>query len=402
MAHIRNRYLAESFEKTSQFSPLVGVIGHRQVGKTTFISSRAHHYFTLDDPDELAAALSSAKLYIAERASNAVAIDECQEVPALFPVLKDWVRTHKKPGQFFLTGSVRFTSFDLIKESLTGRIMTLELLPFTVSEMEKLPLSQRVLQALSAEHLISISNLNGLPQRKMSALHALVKKYYRQGGLPGSCFIQNDGLRTRRFEQQLLTILDRDLRKVARVKTPYPQIRSLVRELARTQGIPVDYTSLKKATQISVPTIKKLISGLEVIFLIRRVMVEGGKKGESFYFEDQGESNHLFPEKDERALLTHFCFTHFRTQFEYSLKTPFEVFQYRTRGGVVVPLVYRTDAGVLGVIPLESIEEAPRALYAATSLLKTYPKAKVILPHLGLETKLLQPRVLVTPIAEWI
>ena len=67
-------------------------------------------------------------------------IDECQLAPALFTALKLRVQAFKKTGQFVLSGSVRFTSRKAIRESLTGRIFNLELLPLTISEANRLPL----------------------------------------------------------------------------------------------------------------------------------------------------------------------------------------------------------------------------------------------------------------------
>ena len=37
MAHIRNRFVYNNLVKTLKYSPLVGVLGHRQVGKTTLV-----------------------------------------------------------------------------------------------------------------------------------------------------------------------------------------------------------------------------------------------------------------------------------------------------------------------------------------------------------------------------
>ncbi len=67
-------------------------------------------------------------------------IDECQLEPKLFLTLKEWVSTQKRPGQFVLSGSVRFTSRQAIRESLAGRMVMAEMLPFSVSEILQEPL----------------------------------------------------------------------------------------------------------------------------------------------------------------------------------------------------------------------------------------------------------------------
>ena len=56
-------------------------------------------------------------------------------MPELFPALKEFVRLHKKPGQFLLTGSVRFSSRKANGESLTGRIVTIKIPPLGSGEI---------------------------------------------------------------------------------------------------------------------------------------------------------------------------------------------------------------------------------------------------------------------------
>ena len=51
MAHIRKRQIVDDLIKTLAFSPIVGVLGHRQVGKTTLLESFSEDYFAFDDQD---------------------------------------------------------------------------------------------------------------------------------------------------------------------------------------------------------------------------------------------------------------------------------------------------------------------------------------------------------------
>ncbi len=107
MAHDRKRHILELFNKLLRFNSIVGVFGHRQVGKSTFIASSVNEYRTLDDVDQLEAAHLDPKSYIQSPHKTPLAIDECQLEPKLFPTLKEWVRTHKKPGEFVLSGTMR-------------------------------------------------------------------------------------------------------------------------------------------------------------------------------------------------------------------------------------------------------------------------------------------------------
>jgi len=120
-------------------NPVVGIIGARQVGKTTlaqsFIAMREgpHAYFDLENPEDLAR-LSEPMLALKEQ-KGIVVIDEIQRFPDMFPVLRVLVDRPKLPVRFLVLGSA---SPDLLRQSsetLAGRIMYHELKGFTMDEI---------------------------------------------------------------------------------------------------------------------------------------------------------------------------------------------------------------------------------------------------------------------------
>jgi predicted AAA+ superfamily ATPase len=59
--HHRSRYLENHIREGLKFSPIVGVLGQRQVGKTTLVESIAgSNYLSLDDSAQLELAMSNA------------------------------------------------------------------------------------------------------------------------------------------------------------------------------------------------------------------------------------------------------------------------------------------------------------------------------------------------------
>jgi len=397
--HERKRHLHAQFLKALAFSPLVGLIGHRQVGKTTLLNQVCHKYHVLDVLAERQAAESNPQQYLQKRAGTWVALDECQVVPALFPELKEWVRTHKKPGQFVLSGSVRFTSREAIQESLTGRISTLELLPFSVRELMQQPLSDVCVRALEAVNLSFLPrDLAQIPEfRKVGDQ---VDLSLERGGLPGVCFIREAKARTQRIEDQLRTILDRDLRMVKKILVPLVDIRNVLGALARMQGQALDMTQLKKETGVSVPTLKKLIAAFEATFLIRTVRIEGSTMRHTVYFEDLAEWQAL-AETTATPLerLAHLAFVDIRTQFAYRQGDATRHFQYRTRSGAFVPVCFGNAQGVLGILPIASPDEAGRHSGTMRSFLSAYANAKLLLVHRKkVAPTLIQPRACVVPI----
>jgi predicted AAA+ superfamily ATPase len=408
MAHTRKRYLEEKIKKCMTFSPLVGVLGHRQVGKTTLLEKLSNHYYVLDQKAAYQEASSDPAQYLKKRAGHWVALDECQNVPEIFPELKEWVRTHKKPGQFLLSGSIRFTSREAIRESLTGRIVNLELLPFTLSELAEAPLSSFCYDLIDSDHVRA-----GLNQtlktaqliKQLKKVHSSIVQYFTRGGLPGICFIRDQQLREQKINEYLNTMLDRDLRLVKKITLPLMDIKATVAALAQYQGMPIDYTRIKKITGISTPTIKKIIYALEAIFIIRLVPIQGSTKGFTYFFEDMAEHRSLLDQTPSPLdCLTHFCFTQIRTQFIYRLGEDTKLFQYQTRGGAKIPLAFMNKKGVLGILPIRSTDDLSSISGSIDSFLKSYSKSKIIVVHMDHQKPavVIQDRILLAPVGQVI
>ena len=404
MPHLRHRHASHLIDKLLGFSPLVGVLGHRQVGKTTLLEKHTTRYATLDIASDLKSANTESAEFLqklAPKKGETTGIDETQLSPPLFPALKEWVRVHKRPGQFLLSGSVRFTSRSAIRESLTGRIVNIELYPMVLSELEVRELPNIVSLALSNSSLTDLARAPSVSAKNHVKRNHLIDLYYIQGGLPGVCFIRDDKIRSLKILEQIRTVLDRDIRLIQKTNLSYSDIFTLCQALAEEQGEPIDYSSLQATTGISVPTIKKLIYALEALFIIRTISIEGGRKGFTLYFEDMGEFSIFNRNKSSaKEKLTHFCFCHLRAQTDYRLGSQVLTFQYRTRGGAVVPLAYRGPSGTLGIIPIDSSEEAARAIPTANSFLKSNSGAKVLLVHRGTEKRLIQDNILLMPVTE--
>jgi predicted AAA+ superfamily ATPase len=351
-----------------------------------YLEHHAHASFALDQKKEQTEAKETPHAYLSSRAGNRVAFDECQSVPELFPELKEWVRVHKKPGQFILSGSVRFSSREAIKESLTGRIVNLELLPFTVTEAHEQPLSDFLVRALETPDFMRWTHSLPHALAAIDRHHLQLRKYWETGGLPGICFLRDPKQRRFKLEEQLLTILDRDVRLVKKIQLPLGDIRSVLTALAEQQGQSLDLSRIRNESGVSLPTIKKLLYVFEATFLIRPIRIAGSTKGTCVYFEDQAEARHLTQQRNysDLELLTHSLYLNLRAQFAYRLGETYSVFRFETRGGALVPLCFQTQAGVIGIIP--TLSEEP-AYYqnsgSIRSFLSKYARSKILLVHLS-------------------
>jgi len=379
MAHERKRHIDEIFKKLLTFSPILGIFGHRQVGKSTFIASSVSEYRTLDDVEQLEAANADPKHYIQSEHQIPCAIDECQLEPKLFPTLKEWVRIHKKPGQFVLSGSVRFTSRKLIRESLAGRMLVLEMFPFSVTEIAREPLSD-VMPQLLQHKVFSPESLRCLnPTKKNGRLKKNFDLYLEHGGLPGLCFIRSPKLQRNALNELHDLILARDLRLVSDIKTPPNTIKKLMSYIAKQTFEPYNASEVRRTLGLAPQTQKNLLYAMESIFLIRRIPIPLRKK-EVILLEDQLEELVYSGGTLERARrLESAVYRNIRTQFGYRLDKNTQFESYLTRDYARVPIVIKSDAQMLGVIITLSGERPSLSeTRSATSFLRNHASAKIL------------------------
>lgn len=393
MPHLRKRYLESLLLKSLRFSPIVGLFGHRQVGKTTLCEGLSQRYLTFDRKEILDQGLYSPEALIRSNTGEPLVIDECQLAPPIFPALKEWVRTHKKPGQFLLTGSVRFSSRKAIRESLTGRIVNWELLPMDLSEAHGAPLPTAIPRLLSLKDLDFPLTMASYFSEKT------VQLALGQGGLPGIFAVRDASVRQQRFETQIETLLERDLRLLVQTTLDFRVLRNFLSVLAIRQGKPIEWAELARASRISVPALQRLIAALEAMFVIRIVETEGSRRRPVLFFEDQGEASHLAGDNREPLQqMTRFLFSFLRQQWAYRPELQATVFQFRNRGGAFVPLVVRTRQRSLGFIPI--LDEVPgrHELASAQSLMEHDSHARCLFVHLGKTDRALGNQMRIVPL----
>jgi predicted AAA+ superfamily ATPase len=120
-------------------NPVVGIIGARQVGKTTLAQRYArqargpYHYFDLENPED-EARLSDPMLALKEL-KGLVVIDEIQRLPGLFPVLRVLADRKRRPARFLVLGSASPELLHQGAETLAGRIAYHELRGLALDEV---------------------------------------------------------------------------------------------------------------------------------------------------------------------------------------------------------------------------------------------------------------------------
>jgi uncharacterized protein len=117
---------------------VVGIVGARQVGKTTLArmvakrEKRPSAFFDLENPEDLSR-LQDPMLALKDL-KGLVAIDEIQRVPDLFPVLRVLADRPRNPARFLVLGSASPGLLRQGSETLAGRIVYHELGGFSLAE----------------------------------------------------------------------------------------------------------------------------------------------------------------------------------------------------------------------------------------------------------------------------
>lgn len=115
----------------------IAVTGARQTGKTTLLKTifKSKPYVSLESPDIRRYASDDPRGFLSNYPKGAI-LDEIQRVPELFSYLQEILDNTKEKGLFILSGSNNFLLQQNISQSLAGRVAYLNLLPFSLKELQ--------------------------------------------------------------------------------------------------------------------------------------------------------------------------------------------------------------------------------------------------------------------------
>ena len=315
------RYIEKQLLFHLSFQPAVTLLGTRQVGKTTLVKSilsqlpRSAIYLDLENPTQRAIIETDRELFIQSHQNEVVVLDEIQRLPDIFPAIRGFIDTDRRPGRFIFLGSA---SFDLLKntsESLAGRNSYLELTPFLFQE---------------------------LPD-------ANYQTHWLKGGYPSAYLAENDAIRQAWLQSFLLSYVEKDLPLLGLSANP-ALIYRLLTMLAFSQGGLTNLSNLSNSLGIAQPTLNRYVNFLEKSLFIRRLQpyfVNIGKrlvKTPKLYLRDSGVVHHLLRINDFDTLLSHPVAGgswegHIIEQIIPLLDWPFSPYFYRTSNGAELDLV---------------------------------------------------------------
>ena len=261
------RLIDLELKRCAEFFPVVTILGPRQSGKTTLAKTffSDYSYINLEDPEYFELAKNDINgLFSAIK--TPVIIDEVQRVPELLSKIQVIVDNKKTNGQFILTGSFQQGLKSAISQSLAGRTAVLNLLPFSIKEL----------------------NFAGFDFSKDEFLYqGFMPRHYSEN--------QPVDLLYRSYFQ---TYVERDVQSLLNVKNKN-LFEKFLRLLAGRIGQVVNYESLANDTGVSKTTVSEWISVLESSFIIFKLepyfenYTKRLIKSPKIYFYDTGLASYL-------------------------------------------------------------------------------------------------------------
>lgn len=383
LMHRRNRHIQALFLKRMKMFPVVGLVGPRQVGKSTFLREqwvdsargRSATYVTLDEHNVLQRAKSSPDQFVraSREADHAtLIIDEIQKVPPLFDAIKAVVDTDRTPGRFAVTGSVEFSDASGIRESLAGRMGLTRLYPFTLAELDKKSAKART------------PWLTGFSRQAAHATPQQIETWMMRGGMPIFCALHDVHERNALIGEWLTAVCHRDIHQLALGKLDGTVALALLQYIAR-----VERFSLSSAIAdlgYSRKALQKHLVALETLFLIYRLpnlmRVRHAQSAPHYAIFDAAVVRYLLGHSDDlstrRAALRTLVLNEIRAQHEYAGVTPPEIGIFSTRGGAYVDLVLRTATAITAVALFVHDTITPYQLRALRAVRLQHPHATLL------------------------
>lgn len=259
-------------------TPITALLGPRQCGKTTlarmFAEGKAATYFDLESQPDLLR-LQNPELMLGAL-QGLVILDEIQELPSLFKVLRVLVDRPANRARFLILGSASPDVVRNASETLAGRVEFIELNGFTLSEMgEKLP-----------------------------------DTLWLRGGFPRSFLAESDDDSMAWREGFLRTYLERDIPHLG-ISIPSTALRRFWTMLAHYHGRIWNASELGRAMGLSDKTVRAYLDILTGTFMIRQLqpwyenISKRQVKAPKVYFRDSGILHSLLNLPDRLSLAGH-------------------------------------------------------------------------------------------------
>jgi len=344
------RKISELIDLQLKWKEIILLFGARQTGKSTLLEILSQKYddFKILNCEQSIISDTLREMNIPKIAalfdgSEIIAFDEAQTIPEIGRVLKLLFDDKKIGTKFIATGSSSFELSNKTGEPLTGRNISFNLFPLSISE---------------------ISEKRGW-QFVLENLHELIV----YGSYPGLIDLP---LKDKRLKLLSLSndYLFKDIFKFEQLRNP-DLLRKLLKAIALQVGNLVSYQELASLIGVSKQTVERYLDLLEKSYIIFRLGSYSGnlrnelKKRHKYYFFDTGIRNavinnfaDLSSRVDTGALWENFCVSEIIKANSNNQKGS-NFYFWRTYDGAEIDLVEEIDGKITAYEFKWSIKRKP-------------------------------------------
>jgi hypothetical protein len=266
-------------------SPIVLLKGARQVGKSTLATRLNLHYVVLDDIS-IRLSVKEDPIRFIQNLPKPACIDEIQKAPELLEALKLYVDSHRRNGDFLLTGSANILDMKQAKDTLAGRIIELELYPLSLKEKSHEP------------HINCIDNLFDHSFASKTVAYSDIVEQIIRGGYPEALNLTTPTHRRLWFSSYISTYVERDARDLGELRDIDSYFRFLNIIAPRSTTLLVK-SDISKEVGVRSETLENYLGILEQTFqakLLRPYFENIGKqfvKSPKLFINDTGIMNYF-------------------------------------------------------------------------------------------------------------
>ena len=374
---VRRRHHLRRLTLLLRESPVVALLGARQIGKSTLarqlVAARRGPttWFDLENPVDLAR-LADPGLEL-RPLRGLVVLDEIQRLPEVFPLLRALVDRPRTPARFLVLGSASPELLRQTSETLAGRV--------------------------------AFHELDGFDLREVSDLDRL----WLHGAFPRSCLARSAAASRRWRDDFIRTFLERDLAALGS-SVPSTTLRRFWTMLAHWHGQLWNGSEFARAFGVAHTTVRRYLDLLTSVFVVRQLqpwhenVAKRQVRAPKVYVADSGILHALLGLNTREALVSHpkvgaswegFAV---RQIIHLLAARSDQCFHWSTYSGAELDLLVVAGRRRYGFEVKRT--EAPRLTASMRSAVETLDLQRLDVVHAGQRLYKLAPRVRALPAAQ--
>ncbi len=359
-------------------SRIVALIGPRQCGKTTlargWAKTDSSGYFDLEDPTGLAR-LEESPMEELKKLKGLVVIDEIQRQPDLFPLLRVLADRRPLPARFLILGSSSPVLIRKSSESLAGRLETVVIGGFAVTD-------------------VGIRNTDRL---------------WLRGGLPPAYLARSEKDSLAWRKNYVRMFLERDVPQMG-ISIPAESLRRFWSMVAHYHGQIWNAAEPASAMGISEPTVRRYLDLLEGMFMVRQLrpwhenLKKRQVKAPKVYLRDTGLLHYLLGIQTRQGLISHpkagASWEGFIIEEVLKKLNPEEAYFWATHNGAELDLFCLSEGRRIGIECKRT--DAPRLTSSMRIAMEDLKLDRLLVLYPGQKKYSLAPKIEAWPLTQWL